>query len=251
MKKLELTGVNIANFTKFLSMLTKLSPSSTIYFILDKNTVISDSFIESKSLIKSLRFSMSDFFAEDEIKDTIKFTFYSGKKLKEAFSYLNGSNIRITVNYDTYEGEYFCTQLNISDGKLKLNIDCSDPSLIEFASVPQAAINKLSDVESATNSFRLNVNELKQLKDLEKFDTNPYVTLSINGSIKIKSRNSFEIDINDDMENAKNAGEFNIDKQLLALVEDETYTAYTLEDRLILKSVDDKITNIVALTDTI
>ena len=249
MKKVELTGVNIAAFTKFIGMLAKLSPSSTIYFVLDKDSVQSDSFIESKSLIKSLRFSMTDFFENEEVPGTIKCTFYSGKKLKEAFSYLNSNNVKIDAYYDEYDGELFCTKFDITDGKLNLTLNCSDPALIEFASVPQKAIDSLTDVDTATNAFQITANELKQIKGLEKFDTNPYVTVSINGSIKVKSKNSFEIDINDNMDQVRENGEFHIDKALLALVEDETYSAWTLEDRIILRSVDEKITNVVALTD--
>jgi len=252
MKKVELSGVNAVNFTKFIGMLSKLSPASTVYFVLDKGSVSSDSFIESKSLIKSLRFDMVDFFEEDSVEDTIKCTFYSGKKLKDAFSYLNGTDIKVTINYEQYEDDYFCSQFIITDGKLSITLNGGDPALIEFASVPQSAIDKLTNVDSASNSFQITSNELRQIKSLEKFDTNPFVTISINGgSIKVKSRNSFEIDINDNMDQVVTDGDYKIDKALLALVEDETYSAYTLEDRVILKSVDEKITNVVALTDTV
>ena len=252
MKKVELSGVNAASFTKFIGMLSKLSQSSTVYFVLDKTSVASDSFIESKSLIKSLRFNMADFFEEDSVEDTIKCTFYSGKKLKDAFSYLNGTDVKVTIEYDQYEDDFFCSKFIITDGKLTITLNGGDPALIEFASVPQAAIDKLTDVSTATNSFQITSNELKQIKSLEKLDANPFVTISIKGgSIKVKSKNSFEIDINDNMDQVVTDGDYKVDKALLALVEDETYSAYTLEDRIILRSVDEKITNVVALTDTV
>lgn len=254
MKKLELSGVNALNFTKFIGMLANLSPSSTVYFILDKGDVISDSFIESKSLIKSLRYNMTDFFHEDITENTIKCTFYSGKKLIDAFSYLNGTDIKVTINYDKYEEDYFCSQFIITDGKLNITLNGGDPALIEFASVPAKAIKSLTNIEDATNSFQINANEIKQIKSLQKFDTNSFVSVTIDsstGKVKVKSKNSFEIDINSDSDSIKSSGEYKIDKQLLSLVETENYSAYTLEDRIILVSLDNKITNVVALTDTV
>ena len=251
MKKVELTGVNVTEFTKFIGMLAKLSSASTVYFTIDNDQIISDSYIESKSLIKSLRYKLSDFFEEDTINSVVKCTFYSGKKLADAFSYLNGNDIRITIDYNEYETENFATRFIITDGKLKVTLKGGDPALIEFVSVPQKSIDTLTNCDSAGNSFQITSNELKQIKSLEKFDTNPYITFSINGSIKVKSENSFEIDINDNMDQVATKGEYKVDKTLMALVENETYSAYTFDDKIILKSVDEKIINVVALTDTV
>ena len=251
MKKVELTKVNVAEFTKFIGMLAKLSTASTIYFTIDNDKVLSDSYIDSKSLIKSLRYNLVDFFEEENINETIKCTFYSGKKLATAFSYLNGNDIRITIECNEYDGDLFGSKFIITDGKLSITLKGSDPALIEFVSVPQNAIDKLTNVDGAENCFQITSGEMKQIKSLEKLDTNPYLNFSINGSVKVKSENSFEIDINDNMDQVATEGEYKVDKTLLALVEDETYSAYTFADKLILKSVDEKITNIVALTDTV
>ena len=53
------------------------------------------------------------------------------------------------------------------------------------------------------------------------------------------------------MDQVATKGEYKVDKTLMALVENETYSAYTFDDKIILKSVDEKIINVVALTDTV
>lgn len=251
MKKVKLTGVNVTNFTKFIGTLANLSQASTIYFTIDGDKVISDSYIESKSLIKSLRYNLTDFFEESDIDATVKCTFYSGRKLASAFSYLKGTNITVTIECAEYDGDTFCSKFTITDGKLRITLKGSDPALIEFVSVPGDAISKLTNCDNAQNAFQINANELKQIKSMEKFDTNPYITFIIDDHIKVSSDNSFEIEINDNLDQVNTKGEYKVDKSLLALVEEDTYSAYTFEDKIILKSVDGKITNVVALTDTV
>lgn len=251
MKTVNLSGVNVKEFKEFIGMLAKLSQATTVYFTIDNDKIVSDSYIESKSLIKSLRYDLVDFFDESSIEGVVKCTFYSGKKLKDALDYFQGSATDITIECNEYDGETFASKFTISDGKLSITLKGSDPALIEFVSVPSDAIKQLTSCDSAENAFQITAADMKRVKSLEGLDSNPYLNFAINGSVKVISDNSFDIDLNDNMDQISKKGDYKVDKSLLSLVEDETYSVYAFPEKLILKSVDEKITNVVALTDTV
>jgi len=252
MKNVTLSNVNLGEFSKFIGTLSSLSKGKSVYFVIDNDAVYSDSYIESRTLIKSLRYSLADFCENESINDTIKFTFFSGKKIKDALSYLNGDNLSIEVAYDEYDDSNYCSSITLSDGLLNITLNGADPGLVAFANVPQDVIGDLTSVEDANSQFRITTSELTQIKSLLKLDANEHITFVVEAdSVYVKSNGSFNRAIEGTNLEVKSTGEYPISKELIPLIENDIYDVYSLEDQLIMKSIDGKNVNVISLVDLV
>lgn len=252
MKNVTLSNVNLGEFSKFIGTLASLSKGKSVYFVIDNDSVYSDSYIESKTLIKSLRYALADFCENESIDDTIKFTFFSGKKIKDALSYLNGDNLSIEVSYDEYDGENYCSTVTLTDGLLNITLNGANPGLVEFANVPKEVIGDLTSVESANSQFRITTSELTQIKSLLKLDTNEHITFVVESdSVYVKSDGSFNRAIEGTNLEVTTTGEYPISKELIPLLENDIYDVYPLDDQLIMKSIDGKNVNVISLVDLV
>ena len=250
MKKVTLKNVNLGEFSKFISTLSSLSKGKSVYFTIDNDSVYSDSYIETRTLIKSLRFNLSDFCENETIDNTIKFTFFSGKKVKDALSYLREDSLSIIVSYDEYDGENYCSYITLTDGILKITLNGANPGLVEFANVPKEVIGDLISVDNAHSNFRITTSELTQIKSLLKLDTNEHITFVVESdSVYIKSEGSFNRAIEGTNLEVTSNGEYPVSKDLIPMLENDIYDVYPQDDQIIMKSIDGKIVNVVSLVD--
>ena len=252
MKNVTLEGLNLGEFSKFISTLASLSKGKSVYFAIDNDSVYSDSYIESKTLIKSLRYSLTDFCDNESINDAIKFTFFSGKKIKDALSFLNGDTLSLSIDYDNYDGDNYCSSVTLSDGVLNIQLNGANPNLVVFANVPKEVIGDLTSTENANSRFRITSTELAQIKSLLKLDTNNHVTFVVEADdVHIKSDGSFNRALEGTNLEVTTTGEYPISKELIPLLENDIYDVYPMDNNLILKSIDGKTVNVVSLVDLV
>ena len=83
--------------------------------------------------IKSISKGIDTMVEKHNIKDKIKMSFYDGKKVLKAFSFLNGNTADCVISYQEVDGENYAETLKIVSPKMNITLDAADPSLIEFA----------------------------------------------------------------------------------------------------------------------
>lgn len=230
MSKIILKDVNLSNFSSFIGALTPLNEASTVYFTIDKDGVRTDSHNDSGTIIKSVNVPLSEICESsnlDKVEGGVRVCFYDGKKVLKAFGFLGDSKVNCEFKFAELEGENYAQSCKIASAKMNLSIDAADPSLIEFANVPEDAIENVKDVSGADCNFKLNSEELSQIQKLCDFDTNSEITFYVNGSVKVGTEDSFEISVDEDFEgNEGNATNYNIDRELFKLIDSDNYQVY-------------------------
>lgn len=253
MKKVKLNNVDLTELSNFIGKLTPLNETSTVFFKLDKNYLSTDSHNDSATIVKCIRKEISSIVDENNITEDIKLCFYDGKKVVRALSFLSGNEVSCEISYDIIEGENFAQQLKISSSKMNIVIDAADPSLIEFANVPEDAIASLSDVSDTSIKFDITSNELLKLHKMLDFDTSSEIVVNVSDKVTIGIGNSFDLRVDDDFSGIENKKTFKISKDLFKLIDETEYSVYVNEDdyRIILKSADNQMTVVVTLNEDI
>jgi len=253
MKKVVLKTVDLVKFNSFIDSLIPLSESGTIYFKIDSEGLSTDSHNSSGTIIKSLRTSIGEICGEsnlDKVEGPIKFCFYDGKKVKKAFSFLSGSDIKCEITFQKLDstGELFAESMRVSSPKISFTLDAADPDLFEFANVPAESIAEVKDVTNADCNFRMTANEILQVQKFFDFDTNEEVEFQVNGEVRVVSEGAYNIAISDDFEGLSGGGtnSYKVSKDLFKLLDFNTYIVYPLIDECkIIFEAEDKTSEVV------
>ncbi len=258
MKKVVLKTVDLVKFNNFIDSLIPLSDSSTIYFKLDKNGLSTDAHNDSGTIIKSMRTSITQICGEsniDSIDKPIKLCFYDGKKVKKAFSFLSGNEIKCEINFTELEGEYFAETMKVSSPKIALTLDGADPTLFEFANVPEEAIEQVKDTSDADCNFRLTSNEILQIQKFMDFDSSDEVEFKVNGQVKVCSEDSYEIAVADDFGGLGTGREnsYKVAKELFQKLDINSYVVYPIIDdsKIIFEAEDNTMEVVITLHEDI
>lgn len=253
MKKVKLEKVNLTELSNFISKLTPLNDTSTVFFSIDNNYIYTDSHNESATLIKSLRNEIGNICEVNNLTEKVKLCFYDGRKVVRALSFLNGNSVNCEIHYDLIDGENYAKVLKISSQKMTISLDAADPSLIEFANVPEDAVKSLFDTANTNISFGITSNELLQLHKMLDFDSSNEVNIKISNDIKISCGNSFELSVDDTFEGIADKKVFKISKDLFKLIDETNYNIFVNEEdfRIVLKSVDKKLNLVVTLNEDV
>lgn len=255
MKKVVLKKVDLVKFNNFIDSLIPLSESGTIYFKINQSSILTDSHNDSATVIKSMRMGIDELCEESnvaELPSQVKLCFYDGGKVKKAFSFLSGNEIKCEITFSELETEngmeLFAETMKVSSPKISITLDAADPSLFEFANVPEEVIEQVKETSEADCSFRMSENEVLQVQKFMDFDSNDEVEFIVNGEVKVCSEDAYEIAIADDFEGLEGGGvnRYKIDKKLFKLVDVRPYMVYPLLDasKIIFKT-DDKSMEVV------
>lgn len=246
MKKVELKKLDLTEFSNFISKLTPLNESGTIYFSMDNKSLFTDSHNDSKSIVKSIKKDLDIITGSHNITERIKFCFYDGKKVLKAFSFLNGNEVNCTVIYDTVDGEYFAQSVKVFTNRMSITLDAADPSLIEFANVPDEVIDELKSTAHADCNFNMTQGDVLQISKLLDFDNNTEIFIKVSNDVKIGSGSSFEISVDEEFTGLVNEKIYRIDKELFRLVDVSAYIVYPdFDNSRIIFNTHDKNTSIV------
>lgn len=253
MKKVVLKTVDLVKFNNFIDSLIPLSDSGTIYFKIDENGIDTDSHNDSGTIVKSVRTGIASICGEhnlDSVGQPIKLCFYDGKKVKKAFSFLSGNEIKCEITYNELEetGELFAEKMTVSSPKVSISLDAADPELFEFANVPEEAIAELKDTAAADCKFRMTANEILQVQKFFDFDTNEEVEFQVNGEVRVVSDGAFNMAISDEFEGLEGGAvkNYKVSKDLFKLVDANSYMVYPLLDECkIIFEADDKSSEVV------
>jgi hypothetical protein len=254
MKKVALKNLNLTNFSNFVGTLIPLNEASTIYFNIDSDRIYTDSHNDSGTIIKSISRNISTIAEKNNIEEKIKLCFYDGKKVLKALSFLNGNTVDCVIGYQEVDGENYAETLKIVGSKMNITLDAADPELIEFANVPEDAIQDVKSVDSADCSFTITGSELLQIQKLCDFDNSSELTFSVNGSVKVGTENSFEIKIDENFEGLNGQEKvYKIDKDLFKLIDQGTYKVYPIgqDYRIIFKSEESATDIVVTLHEEV
>ena len=258
MKKLVLKTVDLVKFNNFIDSLIPLNETGTVYFKIGTNGVETDSHNDSGTIIKSLRMGIGELCGEsniDSIDQPIKLCFYEGKKVKKAFSFLSGSEIKCEIGFSELEGELYAETMKISSPKISITLDAADPTLFEFANVPEESIAAVKDTSEADCNFRITPNEILQIQKFMDFDSNDEVVFRVNGSVKVCSEDAYEIEIADDFEGTANGEEtsYKIGKDLFNKLDTNSYVVYPVLDdnKIIFVAEDGKMETVITLHEDI
>lgn len=255
MNKITLKTVDLVKFNNFVDSLIPLSDSGTIYFKLDKKGLSTDAHNESGTIVKSITLELSKLCGESNVSNLekpIKLCFYDGNKVKKAFSFLSGNEISMEITFEEYEGELYAQVMKISSPKISINLDAADPSLFEFANVPEDAIENLKNTENSDCKFRISANEILNIKKFMDFDSNSSIKIKIADTVKICSDKVYEIDIDDSFEGISGKQKiYKVDKKLFKLLDVNTYDVYpsTENDIIVFVSIDNLTTTILTLDE--
>ena len=241
MKKVVLKNLNLNSINTLLDILIPLSDSGTVYFKVSDKGIFTDSHNSSGTIIKSVKMMSGKVFSDATglTEKPIKMSFYDGKKVKNALSFLTGSDITATLDVTEMDNELYAESMTINTPKVKFKLRAADPSLIEFANVPEESMSSVFDTESTDLSFNLTVNEISQIKKICVLDRSDEISIVVEkGDIIVTgSDDSFSISLDAKAdENINNT--YRVDKELFNLIDINNYTVYaSLEDsKLILIS---------------
>ncbi len=258
MKKVVLKTVDLVKFNNFIDSLISLNESGTIYFKIDENGLDTDSHNDSGTIIKSMRMGIGELCGEsnlDKLGKAIKLCFYDGSKVKKAFSFLSGNEIKAEITFTELEGELFAETMKVSSPKISITLDAADPDLFEFANVPEEAIEQVKDTSDADCKFRMTANEILQVKKFMDFDSNDELEFHVNGEVKVCSDGAYSIDIDDEFEGLPDGGAntYKIDKKLFKAVDVNSYSVYPImaEDKIIFKTDDNTMEVVITLHEDI
>ena len=258
MKKVVLKTVDLVKFNLFIDSLIPLNDAGTVYFKIDSNGIDTDSHNEAGTIIKSLRMGMDELCGQSNIESVgspIKLCFYEGKKVKKAFSFLSGNEIKCEIAYSEMEGELYAETLKVSSPKVSITLDAADPDLFEFANVPEESIEACKDTTESDCKFSITTNEIIQIKKFMDFDSSDEVEFRVNGTVKVCSEDSYEIDIADDFGGTNNGNQYvyKIGKDLFNKLDLNNYTVYpNLEDNKIIFVADDgKMETVITLHEEV
>ena len=253
MKKVVLKDLNLTKFSEFIAKLIPLNEAATIYYTIDGSRIYTDSHNDSGTIIKSVSLPIEDICSEHNITEKIKLCFYDGKKVLKAFSFLNGNKVNCQIDYQEVDGENFAQKMVTQSAKMKVSLDAADPSLIEFSNVPEESMEEIKDIAASDCNFRLGREELLQIQKMCDFDTGSDLLFSINGSVKIGSKDVFELDIDEDFKGSDTLIECKLDKDLFKLIDNDVYTVHTMveEGRVIFKSETNTNSIIVSLHEEV
>jgi hypothetical protein len=258
MKKVVLKTVDLVKFNNFIDSLIPLDDASTIYFKISKEGIQTDAHNSSGTLIKSMRMSLGELCAEsnlDDVESPIKLCFYDGNKVKKAFSFLSGNEIKMEIAYSELEGELFGETMKVSSPKISLTLDAADPTLFEFANVPEESIAKVKDTASSDCTFKMTANEILQVKKFMDFDSSDELEFKVNGQVKVCSEGSYSIDIDEEFEGLTGGGEksYKLDKKLFKAVDANSYNVYPIldEDKIIFETIDKTMEVVITLHEEV
>lgn len=254
MKKVVLKTVDLVKFNEFIDSLIPLSESGTIYFKIGPDGLSTNAHNDSGTIIKSMRKSLGELCGEsdlDKLGQTIKLCFYDGNKVKKAFGFLSGNEIKVEITFVEFEGELYAETLKVSSPKISITLDAADPSISEFANVPEESLAELKASSIADCKFRMTANEILQVKKFMDFDSNDELEFRINGQVKVCSKDSYSIDIDDEFEGLPSGGEnvYKIDKKLFKMVDVNSYSVYPDmgEDRILFETEDKTMEVVITL----
>jgi hypothetical protein len=249
MKKVVLKNLNLNKFSDFIGMLIPLNEAATTYFTIDEDRIYTDSHNDSGTIIKSVSLPITDICESHNVTEKVKLCFYDGKKVLKAFGFLNGNTVNCQIDYTEVDGENYAQKMTNQSSKMKVSLDAADPSLIEFANVPEESMEEVKDVANAECTFKLSSNELLQIQKMCDFDTGNDLSFTINGSVKIGSKDIFELDIDENFAGTDTLVECKLDKDLFKLIDSDAYDVYTLveEGKVIFKSETNTNSVIVSL----
>jgi hypothetical protein len=253
MKKAVLKKVDLVKFKEFIDSLVPLSESGTIYFKINDKYISTDSHNESGTIIKSMKTDLSQICESSnlsEIKQTIKLCFYEGKKVLKAFSFLSGNEINLEINFTEFEDELYAESMKIASPKVSISLDAADPSLFEFANVPEESIAEAKDISDADCQFKMTSNEMMQIKKFCDIDTNEEIEIIVNDKVSVASKGSFNIDITDnEFTGLGKTLSYKISKELIRLIDANHYIVYPIFEnkRIVFKAEDNSIDVVVTL----
>jgi hypothetical protein len=257
MKKVVLETVDLVKLNNFIDSLISLNGSGTIYFKLGKNGISTDSHNESGTIVKSIRNGLNDICGSsniDKLDKPIKLCFYDGKKVKKAFSFLSGNEIKCEIEFAELEDEYFAKSMKVSSPKISITLDAADPELFEFANVPEEGIAAVKDTSAADCKFRMTSNEVLQVQKFFDFDTNEEIEFKVNGAVRVCSKDSYDIDISDDFEGIDgDARSYVISKELFTLLDVNSYWVYPIYDetKIIFEAEDNSMEVVITLFEDV
>ena len=155
------------------------------------------------------------------------------------------------INYDqsTSDDINYAHSIRISDDRLAINLYCANPDITEFVCVPKEALSNVLNTDKSLLKFDLTSNEMSQIKKLFKLDTLDEFSFGLLDTVVAKS-SDYKYNLSGEYEllSDNNEANFSMDKELFNKIEDAEYTAYAMNDKIILHSKDDKIINVVSLT---
>ena len=260
MKKVVLKTVDLVKFNNFIDSLIPLDDASTIYFKIDQEGIRTDAHNSSGTLIKSMRMQIGELCGEsnldnENLSSPIKLCFYDGNKVKKAFSFLSGGEIKIEIVYSELDGEYFGESMKVSSPKISLTLDAADPTLFEFANVPEEKIAQVKDTTSSDCTFKMTANEILQVKKFMDFDSSDELEFKVNGQVKVCSEGSYSIDIDEEFEGLVGGGEksYKLDKKLFKAVDANSYNVYPIldEDKIIFETIDKTMEVVITLHEEV
>tara|TARA_Y100000389_G_scaffold19791_1_gene17133 strand:+ start:22380 stop:23162 length:783 start_codon:yes stop_codon:yes gene_type:complete len=258
MKKVILKTVDLVKFNNFIDSLIPLDEASTIYFKIDQEGIRTDAHNSSGTLIKSMRMQIGELCGEsnlDGLSSPIKLCFYDGNKVKKAFSFLSGGEIKVEIVYSELDGEYFGETMKVSSPKISLTLDAADPTLFEFANVPEEKIAEVKDTSSSDCKFKMTANEILQVKKFMDFDSSDELEFKVNGQVKVCSEGSYSIDIDEEFEGLNQGGEksYKLDKKLFRAVDANSYNVYPIldEDKIIFETIDKTMEVVITLHEEV
>tara|TARA_R110000796_G_scaffold153583_3_gene270158 strand:+ start:1856 stop:2638 length:783 start_codon:yes stop_codon:yes gene_type:complete len=251
MKKVVLKKVDLVKFNSFIDTLTPLNETGTIYFKIDDKEISTDSHNPSGTIIKSLRASIGELCEEsnlDKVGEPIKLCFYEGKKVKKALSFLSGNEINCEITFAEMEGELYAETMTVSSPKVSIKLDAADPTLFEYANVPEDAIAKVKDTSGADCNFRMTANEVLQIQKFFELDNNEEFEFQVNGKVQASSDGDWQQTISDDFEGLEGGGlnTYKISQDLFKLLDQKSYLVYPImDDTKIIFEAEDKTMEVV------
>lgn len=234
--KIEINRINQHEFKNFIEKMRCIN--SFIYAKIFNGQLYSTVYLPAKDAVKYHSVPVDSIFQTDnwQTDQEIKLAFFDGAKLIEGIKKFGADPIMGDLEISVTEEEVVATSLTVYNDELRINFNCTQPSL-GFRDIPADKFDSIFSRDSYDFSFYLDTGNLTKIRDLHTFDNEE--------TFKLKStQDSIDIEGNNFNAVIQHTGgvecETILYKKYLQLLDKENYYVYVInsESRVIFVSED-------------
>lgn len=210
-------------FKEFIERMKTID--SFIYAKLKNGNIESTVYLPARDAVKNHSVAIETIFQSDEWPDTdkeLKMAFFDATKLIDGIKHFGADPIKGEIEFIENENEIIANRLTIFNDELKINFNCSEPSL-GFRDIPEETLNKIFSRDNYDFQFQLDTSNLSRIKNLFTLDKEETFTLEADeNSVNVKGKD-FNAVVNHEVEGN---GEITAYKKYLNLLDKENHLIY-------------------------